>query len=193
MKKALIGCGGHAREVMSQMGTYLPCFVDEDYVVDGVYPLSMFNPNEYEVMVAVADPKKRFEIVGKLPQKTKYFSWVHPTSLILNEDVTIGIGSFIGAFCILTTNIKIGNHAILNRTNQVGHDCQIGDFFSAMPGAIVSGNVQIGNCVYLGNNSSIREKIEICSSTIIGMNSAVVHNIQEPGTYVGIPSKKIKK
>ena len=35
MKKALVGYGGHAREVMAQMGTKLTCFVDDDYVVEG--------------------------------------------------------------------------------------------------------------------------------------------------------------
>jgi UDP-3-O-[3-hydroxymyristoyl] glucosamine N-acyltransferase len=44
----------------------------------------------------------------------------------------------------------------------------------------------------MGNNSSIREKLSIHSLTTIGMNSAVVKNIEEPGVYVGCPSKKIK-
>jgi UDP-3-O-[3-hydroxymyristoyl] glucosamine N-acyltransferase len=45
--------------------------------------------------------------------------------------------------------------------NQIGHDCVIGDFFSAMPGSIVSGNVNIQDSVYLGNNSCIKENITI--------------------------------
>ena len=55
MKRALVGYGGHAREVMSQMGVKLTCFVDDEYVVEGTLPLSKFNPKEYELMVAVAD------------------------------------------------------------------------------------------------------------------------------------------
>jgi len=35
MKKALVGYGGHAREVMAQMGVNLTCFVDDEYVVYG--------------------------------------------------------------------------------------------------------------------------------------------------------------
>jgi UDP-3-O-[3-hydroxymyristoyl] glucosamine N-acyltransferase len=61
-----------------------------------------------------------------------------------------------------------------------------------MPGSIISGNVKIGNSVYLGTNSSIREKITITNSVKIGMNSSVVKNIEDPGVYVGTPSKKIK-
>lgn len=190
MKRALVGYGGHAREVMSQMGETLPCFVDDEYMNEHTLPLSQFNPNEYEVMVVLGGSKERFDMVNKLPKNTKYFSWVHPTSLIMG-DVEIGEGSFIGVNCILTTNIKIGKHAILNRGNQIGHDCVIGDYFSMMPGAIVSGNVRIYDAVYMGCNSSIREKLSIHSLCTIGMGAAVVKNINDSGTYVGVPTKKL--
>ena len=67
MKKALVGYGGHAREVMAQMGVKLTCFVDDAYVVEGTQPLSKFNPKKYALMVAVADAKDRFDIVKRLP------------------------------------------------------------------------------------------------------------------------------
>jgi len=189
MKKALIGYGGHAREVMSQMGLKLSCFVDDQYVKheDHTVPLSLFKPEEYAVMVAIADPKIRYDIVQKLPKGTKYFTFIHPTALIM-DDIEIGEGSFIGAYSILTTNIKFGKHSILNRNNHIGHDCIIGDYFSAMPGSIVSGNVTIYDCVYLGTNSSIREKITIYSFCTIGLNSGVVKDITYSGTYGGTPA-----
>jgi sugar O-acyltransferase (sialic acid O-acetyltransferase NeuD family) len=173
------------------MGVELTCFVDDKYVVEGTQPISKFNPDEYVLMVAVADSKDRFDIVQRLPKNTKYFTWIHPTALIMDDNVEIGEGSFIGAYSVLTTNIKIGKHAILNRGNHIGHDCLIGDYFSAMPGAVVSGNVRIYDCVYLGNNSSIREKLSIHSLTTIGMNGAVVKPIEEAGIYVGVPVKKV--
>jgi sugar O-acyltransferase (sialic acid O-acetyltransferase NeuD family) len=191
MIKALIGNGGHAREVISQMGIKLVRFVDDQYMDNDTLPLSELDINKYEVMVAIADSKDRYETTQRLPNGTKFFKFIHPTALIM-EDVEIGEGSFIGANSILTTNIKIGKHAILNRGIHIGHDCVIGDFFSAMPGSVVSGNVRIYDCVYLGNNSSIKEKLSIHSLTTIGMNGAVVKHIKEPGTYVGVPVKKIK-
>jgi acetyltransferase-like isoleucine patch superfamily enzyme len=109
------------------------------------------------------------------------------------HDIEIGEGSFIGAYSILTTNIKIGKHAILNRGNQIGHDSVIGNYFSAMPGAIVSGNVNISSNVYMGNNSSIREKIHVSSNVSIGSNATVVKNIVTSGIYVGVPAKLKKK
>jgi UDP-3-O-[3-hydroxymyristoyl] glucosamine N-acyltransferase len=81
------------------------------------------------------------------------------------------------------------NDSELNRGNQIGHDSIIGDYFSAMPGAIISGNVILGENVYMGTNSSIREKIQVCSNVTIGSNATVVKNIITGGTYVGVPGK----
>ena len=190
MKRALIGYGGHAREVMAQMDEKLTCFVDDEYVCENTKPLTEFDPKKYEVMVVLGDSKKRFDMVRKLPKETKYFTWVHPTAIVMG-DVEIGNGSFIGAYSILTTNIKIGNHAILNRGNQIGHDCIIGDYFSMMPASVISGNVRIYDCVYMGANASIKEKISVHSFSTIGMGAVVVSHINDSGTYVGVPAKKI--
>jgi len=197
MKLALFGYGGHAREVAKQIesvnvGNKVTFFVDDNYANDVALPISKFDVNEYCMMVAVADSRNRMDIVNRLSKDTNYFTFIHPTAMILDTNIVIGQGSFIGAYSILTTNITIGNHAILNRGNQIGHDCKIGNYFSAMPGSIVSGNVTIYDLVYLGTNSSIKEKLSIHSLTTIGLNSAVVKSIEETGIYAGNPAKKIK-
>ena len=110
MKKALVGYGGHAREVMAQMGVKLPCFVDDEYVTSETYPLSKFDPKEYNLMIAIADSKHRYNIIKRLPKETQFFTFIHPTTIIMDNNIDIGEGSFIGAYSILTTNIKIGKH-----------------------------------------------------------------------------------
>jgi sugar O-acyltransferase (sialic acid O-acetyltransferase NeuD family) len=192
MKKALIGYGGHAREVMCQMNKKLDCFVDDEFLDSNTLSLSKFDPNVYEVMICISNPKARYEIVNKLPKETKYFSFIHPTALILSDDVYIDEGTFIGAYSILTTNISLEKHSILNRGCQIGHDSNLGDFLTMMPGSVISGNCKIGNRVYIGTNSSVREKINICDDVIIGLNSGVVKDINEPGIYGGTPCKLIK-
>jgi len=192
MKKAIFGFGGHAREVSFQMEEDVTFFVDDDFSNNFARPLSSFNPEEFQIMVAVADSNLRRSIVSKLPKETKYFSFIHPTALIMDKHIEIGKGSFIGAYSILTANIKLGEHSILNRGNHIGHDTVTGDFLSMMPGAIISGNAILGDRVYLGTNSTVIEKKIIHHDVIVGANGVVVNNIDSPGTYVGVPSKKIK-
>ena len=192
MKLALYGYGGHAREVACQINKEVTFFVDDIYANDIAKPISEFNPKKYKMLVAVSDSRDRESIVAKLPKETKYFTFIHPTAQLMNDNIEIGECGFIGARSILTTNIKLGKHALLNRGNHIGHDTVIGDYFSMMPNAIVGGNVTVKDYVYLGSCSNIREKINISPDVIIGMNAAVVKNITEGGTYVGVPAKKIK-
>lgn len=191
MKKAIFGYGGHAREVISFLGENVDIFVDDKFSNDFLKPISSFDPEIYEIMICLGESSLRKKVKESLPNNTKYFSFIHPTSIV-SDDVEIGEGTYIGPYSILTTNIKLGNHCILNRVVQIGHDSTIGDFFSAMPGSIVSGNCEIGDSVYLGSNSSVREKSKITDDVIVGLNSGVVKNITESGTYVGVPVKKIK-
>jgi sugar O-acyltransferase (sialic acid O-acetyltransferase NeuD family) len=191
MKKAIFGFGGHAREVASQMNEEVTFFVDDAYMNDMARPVSSFDPNEYELMVAIADPKNREKIVNSLPIATKYFTFIHPTALLMDSNTEIGEGTFIGAYCILTTKIKLGKHSILNRANQIGHDTVSDDYLSMMPGSIFSGNCKVGKRVYIGTNSSVREKINICDDVIIGLNSGVVSDIKDSAKYGGTPAKKL--
>jgi sugar O-acyltransferase (sialic acid O-acetyltransferase NeuD family) len=192
MKLAIFGYGGHAKEVASQINDSVVFYVDDKYSNEYAKPISKFDPKKYKIIVAVSNPKDRERIVKLLPKETQFFSFIHPTSLIMSDNIEIGEGSFIGAYSIMTTNIKIGKHTILNRGNHIGHDCFIGDFFSMMPGSIVSGTVNVGDRVYMGTNSTIIENKFISSDTTIGANTVIIENINTGGTYVGVPGKKIK-
>lgn len=196
MIKALIGAGGFAREVKHHMGDpEMISFVDDKYW-DGskknILPISEFDPDKYTVLIAVGDPSDRESIMRSLPERTRYFSFVHPSAQILDSTVEIGEGSIICANCIITTNVKIGSHCHLNLSTTIGHDCEIGDFFTTAPGVSVSGNNTIGDRVYLGTRASTKQKLKICNDVTIGLNCGVVSDIIEPGTYVGTPHKKIK-
>lgn len=198
MKKGIIGAGGFGREVYCSLNPIernkTVFFVDDIYwdgSDDKILPLSLFETDKYEVIVAIGEPSVRKEIISKLPKTTKYFTHIHPSVKILGDDVEIGEGCVICAGTIITTNIKIGKHSHLNLQTTIGHDCIIGDYFTTAPGVKVSGNCIIGESVYVGTNASIKEKIKIVNNVTIGLNTGVVKNITESGTYVGTPAKKI--
>lgn len=199
MKKAIIGSGGMGRELLVQMLDNNPneeiiFFVNDIYPFDNIkiFPLSKFDSNIYEVVVAIGNSNDRNKIINSLPKNTKYFTFIHK-SVHIFDNIEIGEGSIICANTILTTNIKIGKHAQLNRTTNISHDVVIGDYFTTAPNVHISGNCKIGNNVYFGVNSCCKEKIEICDNVIIGLNSGIVKNITESGVYVGTPAKKINE
>lgn len=199
MKKGIIGAGGFGREIYWALNPAerknVSFFVDDIYwdgKEDKILPLSQFDPEEYEVLVAIADSGHRERIVNSLPKNTKYFTYIHPSAQIHGEDVIIGEGSIICSGVIITTNVTIGKHAHLNLITTIGHDCSIGDYFTTAPGVQISGNEVIGDRVYFGTRSCIKQKLKVCDDVIIGMNAGVTKHITEPGAYVGTPAKRIK-
>lgn len=193
MEKVFIGYGGFCREIIADLGYKLKCFVDDRFHVEGeTYKLSDFDPSKYVALIVVGDPKLRKTIVNNLPTETTFWNYISKHAIIMDEFNSIGVGNAICAGTIITTNVSIGNHVQLNISTTVGHDSVISDYVTTAPDVSVSGNVNVGECVYFGTKTSIREKITVCSNTIFGLNSGIVSDITESGTYVGTPCKKIK-
>lgn len=192
---AIIGAGGFAREVKAQMlDTYgnikIDFFVDEQFVDKNSKSINNLDINTYEIVVAIADPVTRKRIVENLPTNTKYHTFIHKSANIFSND--IGMGSIICANSTITTNVKLGAHCHINPSTTIGHDTELGNYFTACPGVNISGNCKIGDCVYFGTNSAIKQKTKISSNVIIGMGSMVINDINESGVYVGTPSRKLK-
>ena len=195
MKKAIIGAGGFAREVKASLCEDVVFFVEDEFLsgLDDCLPLSSFDPKVYEAVVAIGDPITRKRITESMPKETSYFTHVHPSAQILAKDVSIGRGSIVCANSIITTNVVIGEHCHINLSTTIGHDTIIGNYFTASPGVHISGNCKISDMVSMGTGSATREKISITNNVVIGMQSAVVNDINEPGTYVGVPCKRLTK
>tara|TARA_R110001632_G_C11201557_1_gene403255 strand:- start:56 stop:658 length:603 start_codon:yes stop_codon:yes gene_type:complete len=195
LKKAIIGAGGFAREIRAALGLpNIKFFVDEQYAntETNIYGLSQFDPTKYEVVVAIGDPTDKANMISKLPKDTQYFTFIDPSAQLHASDIEIGEGSIICAGTIITTNVVLGKHTHLNLHTTIGHDTRIGDYFTTAPGVKISGNVTIGDYVYVGTNASIIQKVNITNNVVIGLNAGVVKDINQSGTYVGVPTKKIK-
>ena len=51
----------------------------------------------------------------------------------------------------------------------------------------------IGDGVWIGVGSCIRNNIAICADCMVGAGAVVTKSITEKGTYVGLPAKRIKR
>lgn len=202
----IYGYGGFAREVAAflprKTAAEYSFVVDDEYYEDeimyrqDVVPYSDFLSefDSYDqVVVAVGDTKLRKSIVHKL--LTSDFNL--GVNLFLKKSVqggdnTYGKGNIFCPGSIITTNVMMDNMNHFNLNTTIGHDCGIGSYNTFSPGVNISGNVTIGDSCYFGTNSAVKEGVSICSGVTIGMGAVVLNNITEPGTYVGVPCKKIQ-
>ena len=91
-------------------------------------------------------------------------------------------GFFLSCFYIfLSPEDFIGNY-----NNKIGNFNNIG------PNSIIAGGSQTGENVNINISSTVLDKIKICSNVTIGAKSLVNKNVDQSGTYFGVPIKKIK-
>lgn len=201
---AIFGTGGFAREVACVLhdlgrGDQIVAFYEPDEAFQSrqllgvaVRPQSTFEPTRHRAVIGIGNPAIREKVVGELPSETVFDTLVHPAAVV-SQWVDIGEGSIICAGAVLTCQITIGRHCHFNLNTTVGHDCSFGDFCTVAPGTNISGNVSFGDRVDVGTQAAFRQNLRICDDVVIGMGAVVVKDIGEPGTYVGIPAKKVER
>lgn len=207
MKKELIiyGAGGLGREVLTLVNA-LPewqviGFIDDNVpagtIIKGLKILGgisilhdITSPN---VVLAVGSPLVKQRLEEQLLQYTVYFpALIHPSAILQDPDsITIGAGSIITAGSILTTDIHIGKHVLINLNTTVGHDCVIEDYSSIMCAVNIAGEVNIGRSVFVGSGASILNQTSLAESCTVGMGAVVLKDVLQHTTVAGVPAKEI--
>lgn len=204
----IVGSGGFGREVawlIEDINKVKPVwnivgFVDDnndltDSTVNGYKVLGNIDwliDKEVYVVIAIGDPVGKKNVFERIKNTNNSFpSLIHP-SVIMSNSVNIGDGTIICAANILTVNIEIGNHVIINLDCTIGHDAVIHDYATILPSVNVSGYVDIGECVSVGTGSAIIQGLKIGDNAVIGAGSVVVKDIPANCTAVGVPAKPIK-
>ena len=146
------------------------------------------------VVISIADPYKRQEIVSKL--KTINNLWfptiVHP-SVSIPKSTTIEDGVIIQNNCFISCNVSINEFTHVNCFSIIGHDCIIGKYCTLSPSTKIMGNVAIGDRVFFGVNASTSQGIKIGDDSVIGGASFVLENIPKQSCYYGSPAKLKRK
>jgi sugar O-acyltransferase (sialic acid O-acetyltransferase NeuD family) len=205
---AIYGAGGLGRELSAwirhQPGYEFVGFIDDfvpaharvgrDTVLGGLDAVGRLAEGDaLNVVVAIGDPIVKAEICADLSKYQVVFPvMIHPTVIMDDRDsITIGDGTVITAGCVLTTQIVLGKHVLLNLNSTVGHDTQVGDFSSIMPGAQISGRVNIAERVLIGTGSCLLNEVSIGAESRIGAGAVVIGDIPARCTAVGIPAKPL--
>lgn len=206
----IVGAGGFGREVAwlverinaVQLTWNLLGFLDDNDALQGeqVDGYSVLGTIEHITLYmdawlvcGIATARVRKSIIQRLNSygELKYATLIDP-SVAMSERVRIGEGTIICAHSIVTVDIKIGSHVIINPDCTIGHDAILKDFVTMYPSVNVSGTTMIGECVELGTGIQIIQGKTIGDQTIVGAGAVVVKDLPAKCTAVGSPAKPIK-
>lgn len=210
MKKiAIFGAGGFGREVLMLINQinqekktweiigFFDDGIPKNKIINGLPVLGNlkdlnFFESKLNLIIAIGSPRARKNIVEQINNnKIQFPTLIHPRAL-LGEEINIGEGSIITANCILTCNIQIGKHAILNLGSHVGHDCILGDYASLMPRVSLAGEVVLSDGVFIGMSAQVINQLKIGKNAFIGAGAVVTQSIPDDHSALAIPAKRIK-
>jgi sugar O-acyltransferase (sialic acid O-acetyltransferase NeuD family) len=147
--------------------------------------------DETDFFVAIGNYAMREKLQQKLiEQGLNLVSLIHP-SAVIGTNVEVGIGTAIMAGVVINSSSKIGNGCIINTSSSIDHDNTIDDYVHISPGVRTAGSVRIGKGTWLGIGSVVSNNITICSGCNVGAGAVVVNDITQPGTYVGVPARRV--
>lgn len=204
----IIGGGGHAKVIASLLKIhpgwnpigYLD-IADQGYLLDLPYLgtdeiLSQLIRDQKVTNAVIGigqieSPESRIRIVQRIKKTGIHFPAIIAKSALVDDTVVVGDGTVIMNGAIIQSETRIGNYSIVNTGVTIDHDCRIGDFVHIAPGSNLSGAVHVGNNVLVGIGACVVQELHIADNVIIAAGAAVANSLLEPGTYTGLPAKRL--
>lgn len=210
MKKvAFIGSGEMARHV----GHYM--VEDKQFEVVGYY--DDFTPvgtivNNYPILGKLDDIEKQYKqgVFDELSIAVGYTRMQYRKEVFERFENIIPFATFIHSSCFIDSTAKIGKGVVIFPNSVLLIDsiiednvflqinCCIADASIVRKHCLVSvavsiaGRVEVGESCFIGIGSTISSDVKVCNNVFAGAGTVIVKDITEPGTYVGVPARKIK-
>jgi len=173
MRIAVVGGGGHGRDIAGILGGSFTMFYDDDPSRGA--PIAEL---EGEFLLGVNDPKVRCELAARIARECPHASPFDDGSI-----------AWPGAWC--HPSIQYGRHVHINTGATVSQDCVIGDFVTLSPGVHVCGDVTIGDRVNIGAGAVVKNLVTIGDDVVIGCGAAVIDDVPDGATVVGVPARAL--
>lgn len=192
----IIGASGHGKVVadIARLNGYKDIFfLDDDRSKEscGRYKVigTSNDVGDGDVIVVIGNARFRRKISERY--KDKIVTLIHPNAVIA-DDVKIGLGSVVMAGAVINPGTVIDDGCIINTGATVDHDNMIGNYCHISVGSHLAGTVHIGEETWIGAGAVVSNNVNICGFCMIGAGAVVIKDIGVPGTYVGVPVKKVK-
>jgi len=152
---------------------------------------------EYNIeggVISIGDNWSRYYVYNQILELVPTFTFVnaiHP-SVIIGNNVNLGVGIVAMAGCIFNPKSQIGNFTFFATGAQVEHDCQIGDFSSISAGSVTGGYVKLGKFSAITLGVTVVDRLEIGENTVVGSGSLVTKSLPDNVLAYGSPAKVMR-
>lgn len=204
-KLIIIGASGHGKvvgDIAIRLNKWQSiAFLDDDESIKISMGLEVIGKtadafiykDEADFFVAIGNNAVREKIQEKLIEEgLNIVSLIHPSAVIAT-DVKIGVGIVVMAGVVINSSSRIGKGCIINTSSSLDHDNVVEDYVHISPGVRTAGSVSIGKQTWIGIGSVVSNNVNICNGCKVGAGAVVVNDVTVPGTYVGVPVRRVDR
>ncbi|TDL99962.1 MAG: transferase [Flavobacteriaceae bacterium] len=147
---------------------------------------------------SIANPTNRIvrkQVFNRIKKYTNNFATIIHPSVIIYEDVDIGLGTVINAGCILGSKVRLGTNVHVGYGCNIAHETIINDNVSMGSGVNLSSGVIIGVNCYIGAGVSSTHDICVDENILVTVGSSIVTNLKRNiyDTWIGTPAISLKE
>lgn len=205
MRVVLIGTGGHAHVCVELLAENPSIDVagctGPTAPADGEMPVPYLGPDESLADLHRSGIDHAFVAVGDNARRAALFREIEAIGLsvvsaisraaVISPSARLGTGVAVMAGVVVNAGARIGDGAILNTGSSVDHDTVIGPFAHIAPRVAVAGWSSVGAGSFLGVGCAVIDKVSIGEWTVVGAGAAVVGDLPDRVTAVGVPARPV--
>jgi sugar O-acyltransferase (sialic acid O-acetyltransferase NeuD family) len=146
-------------------------------------------------VISIGDNWGRFHVsklIKDLVPNFEFVNAIHP-SVIIGNNVRLGVGIVVMAGCIINPKSTIGDFCFFATGAQIEHDCIIEDFASVSAGSLMGGFVTIKKFSAITLGVTILDRIIVGENTVVGSGSLVLKDLPNNVLAYGNPCKIIRE
>jgi sugar O-acyltransferase (sialic acid O-acetyltransferase NeuD family) len=145
-------------------------------------------------IITIGDNWSRYYVSNQIKElipNFKFVNAIHP-SVIIGNNVKLGVGITAMAGVIFNPKSIIGDFTFFATGAQIEHDCTISDFASVSAGSVTGGYVKLGKFSAITLGATIFDRVEIGENTVVGAGSLVTKSLPDNVLVYGNPAKVIR-
>lgn len=158
---------------------------------DDIAPLAASGRYAFVVTLgSIKSPERRIALQQAVIDAGGLLTNIVASTAYVSPFATLGLGTVVLHRAIINAGASVGAGCIVNTGAIIEHASYIGDFTHVSTGAIINGDCHIASGCFIGSGTVISSQIRINTRAVIGAGAVVIKDINEEGTYTGVPAQK---